>query len=206
MTLPASNSVIDPQLSLATDGLYRPATNSPAIDAALGTFTNVVDDMDGQPRLGLFDVGADELSNDPVVRRPLLPGDVGPSELDTDGDGMPNGWEWDNGLDPNDSADAAGDLDGDGMTNLQEHRAGTNPRNAASVLRITAVERVGADLRVSFSSESNKLYRVERDDSITSTNWTLVQDNISGTGGIVPVTDTTASIASNRYYRVRLLP
>lgn len=49
------------------------------------------------------------------------------SDPDIDGDGMPNGWEVQYGLDPFDPSDAFGDLDGDGFTNLQEYLAGTDP-------------------------------------------------------------------------------
>ena len=50
---------------------------------------------------------------------------------DTDGDGMPNAWETQWGLDPN-SADgangAAGDPDGDLVLNIDEKNAGSHPR------------------------------------------------------------------------------
>ncbi|HEY5791709.1 MAG TPA: DUF1800 family protein [Chthoniobacterales bacterium] len=46
---------------------------------------------------------------------------------DTDGDGMPDAWEIDYGLDPDSAADGGLDTDGDGQTNLQEYQAGTNP-------------------------------------------------------------------------------
>ncbi len=47
---------------------------------------------------------------------------------DTDGDGMPDRYESDNGLDPA-VDDAAGDLDGDTVSNLEEFNTGTNPQN-----------------------------------------------------------------------------
>ena len=50
-------------------------------------------------------------------------------KADTDGDGMPNAWESNNGFDPN-TVDSNGDADGDGLSNLEEYRAGTDPRNA----------------------------------------------------------------------------
>ena len=37
--------------------------------------------MDGQPRIGLYDVGADEYALATIVRKPLKNGDVGPSWL-----------------------------------------------------------------------------------------------------------------------------
>lgn len=48
-------------------------------------------------------------------------------EVDGDGDGLPDWWEEQYGLDAQDAADAGLDLDGDGLTNLEEFQAGTNP-------------------------------------------------------------------------------
>ncbi len=49
------------------------------------------------------------------------------SQLDSDGDGMPDASEIANGLNPYDPTDAGLDPDGDGLTNLQEYQLGTNP-------------------------------------------------------------------------------
>ena len=54
------------------------------------------------------------------------------SESDFDGDGLPDQWEVENGLDPlvsNGRDGTDGDLDGDGFTNLQEFEAGTEANN-----------------------------------------------------------------------------
>ncbi|MGM0510676.1 MAG: DNRLRE domain-containing protein [Thermoplasmatota archaeon] len=56
------------------------------------------------------------------------------STEDSDGDGMPDAWEEDHGLDPNDPSDADEDLDGDGVKNLQEYLDGTDPTNANDFL------------------------------------------------------------------------
>lgn len=55
-----------------------------------------------------------------------------PFNDDSDGDGMPDGWEVMNGLNPADPADAHEDADGDGLTNLQEYELGTDPNNPDS--------------------------------------------------------------------------
>jgi poly(beta-D-mannuronate) lyase len=70
--------IVDPKLALAGDGLWRPGANSPAMGAAAGEFTFVSNDIDGQPRGGKKDVGCDQVSTAPVLRRPLTPADVGP--------------------------------------------------------------------------------------------------------------------------------
>ncbi|MEA3343312.1 MAG: VWA domain-containing protein [archaeon] len=52
-----------------------------------------------------------------------------PNNPDTDGDGMPDGWEADNGLNPLDPNDANDDNDNDGLTNEEEYQWGTDPNN-----------------------------------------------------------------------------
>lgn len=60
------------------DEVRRPSPASPAVDAAEGIFPFVQDDIDGQPRGGRKDIGCDEVSIDPVLRRPPGPSAVGP--------------------------------------------------------------------------------------------------------------------------------
>jgi len=55
-----------------------------------------------------------------------------PHNPDTDGDGIPDGWEVRHGLNPLDPRDGSQDPDHDGLTNLQEFQAGTDPFNADS--------------------------------------------------------------------------
>ncbi|MCL4298833.1 MAG: tandem-95 repeat protein [Anaerolineae bacterium] len=60
---------------------------------------------------------------------------VNPHGADTDGDGLPDGWEIDHALDPLDPGGAngaQGDPDGDNLTNQAEYQAGTDPRDSDS--------------------------------------------------------------------------
>lgn len=75
-------TVVDPQFSLAADGLYRPSATSPLLNAATGSELPITLDIDGQLRTGTFDVGADEFSTDAIVRVPLSGGDVGPNWIE----------------------------------------------------------------------------------------------------------------------------
>lgn len=67
----------------------------------------------------------------------VIGGDFNPSILDTDGDGLPDDYEIQNGLNPNDPFDASidpvtSDPDGDGFTNLEEYEAGSDPNDPLS--------------------------------------------------------------------------
>jgi|GEM_PF-1017569 len=55
-----------------------------------------------------------------------------PENPDSDGDGMTDGWEVWNGLEPSDESvdDASQDLDEDGLTNFEEYENGTDPNNS----------------------------------------------------------------------------
>ena len=50
-----------------------------------------------------------------------------PNGSDSDSDGMPDGWEVENSLDPL-TDDSVEDPDGDSLTNLEEYQAGTDPQ------------------------------------------------------------------------------
>jgi len=54
-----------------------------------------------------------------------IPGD----STDSDGDGIPDWWEEENGLDPNDPTDARDDNDNDGSYNIEEYENDTDPNN-----------------------------------------------------------------------------
>lgn len=69
--------------------------------------------------------------------------------------------------------------------------------------QIVAVDIVSTNVVVQFTTVAGSHYRVERTGDLVSGTWSLVVDNVPGTGGIVPVTDTGAATLSNRFYRAR---
>ena len=95
------------------------------------------------------------------------------ASIDTDGDGLPDGYEAANGLNPGDPSDAALDSDGDGMTNLQEYQAGTDPRSPASVLRASVTIPAAGNPIINFPSVNGRTYVVEYKDSLTVAGWNL---------------------------------
>ncbi|KAA3658464.1 MAG: DUF5123 domain-containing protein [Calditrichaeota bacterium] len=76
---PAGINWTDPKLAIAVDSIWRPLPDSPVIGAALGEYDVITEDFDGHPRTQPFDVGADEVSSDPVVYTPLTAEHVGPN-------------------------------------------------------------------------------------------------------------------------------
>jgi hypothetical protein len=73
------------------------------------------------------------LWSSPSTPRQIIPQSQLYSALvDSDGDGLPDLWELDHGLNPKDPADATADPDDDGLRNLQEYVAGKNPLVADS--------------------------------------------------------------------------
>jgi hypothetical protein len=97
--------------------------------AGLGTNVHILDpiefgglhddpDADGLTNLQEFEVG---LADD----QPL---GMDPTNPDSDGDYMPDGWEFFYDLNPLDPADADEDPVGSGLTNYEEYLYGTNPR------------------------------------------------------------------------------
>lgn len=70
-------AVFDPKL-VREHGVWRLQVRSAARGKAEGAFDWVIEDIEGQSRMGQKDIGADEFSRNPVKRRPLTSVDVGP--------------------------------------------------------------------------------------------------------------------------------
>jgi len=87
-------------------------------------------DGDGLSNLGEFLLNSDP-SHPPAIDPNGNQIDTRPG-IDTDGDGIPNIWEWSHGLNYLDASDASLDFDRDGFTNLQEFQLNTDPCGAPS--------------------------------------------------------------------------
>ncbi|WP_161636335.1 polysaccharide lyase 6 family protein [Saccharicrinis fermentans] len=67
----------DPHLEY-TEGMWRPASSSPLIDAAQGEFPLLTEDIDGQSRSEKKDIGCDEYMESEILISPLEKNEVGP--------------------------------------------------------------------------------------------------------------------------------
>jgi hypothetical protein len=79
------------------------------------------DDFDGD---GVTNINEITVSN----TDPFVPDSNFNCDNDSDGDGLSDSYEIENGLDPNDPSDASLDSDGDGISNFQEFLDGTDPQ------------------------------------------------------------------------------
>ena len=81
------------------------------------------------------------------------------------------------------------DPDGDRVPTWQEYWAGTNPRDKDSAFTVRPVSAPtgGQPFQMSISTVVGRTYRVETSTSFGS--WSVLQDSIVGTGGLVTVTD-----------------
>ena len=139
-----------------------------------------------------------EYANDPSAWSALPV--VGTVVSDSDGDGMADWWEIENGLNPFVN-DAALDPDGDGMNNLRESVARTNPHDATSALRIQSVK-AGIKIELSFEAQAQLTYAVQTNNILNNGSWqTWQQIAAAPTNHIVVFTNGLPGMI--QFYRVR---
>jgi hypothetical protein len=184
------------------------ATHTAYIDVRNGTFvvsggTLVADKLFMTNACGTFIHNGGNVSIGTMVLDP---------NLSATGDGLPNWWKEQYGLDPlstNGVNGVNGDPDGDGMSNLEEFLAGTNPTNSASSLHVTSVVRTGNDVRVTWATAGGHTNVVQAAPDLSGS-YSNISLNVVITGSGDTSTnylDTGgATNGPTRFYRVRLVP
>lgn len=157
-------------------------------------------------RTRLLGSGNDPLSWSDQEPDPGVYSNQNSGDRDTDGDGMPDAWEKEMGLDPNDPGDALLDGDGDGMNNRQEYVSGTDPWDAGSLLELTVASRDSTAVEFEFTARPGKNYRVLATDQLRDSFWQLVEEVSAGTEdrtvriGVEPLAGP-----ASRYYRLEVM-
>ncbi|MCS6772267.1 MAG: right-handed parallel beta-helix repeat-containing protein [Kiritimatiellae bacterium] len=120
---------------------------------------------------------------------------------DSDGDGMPDGFEAQFGLDPNNPADAMLDSDGDGFSNLMEYIADTIPTNPSNYFRVAVISNAPM-VHVTFSGSAARVYTLEVRTNLIGGAWVPVpmQVDVPGSNAFQALTHTNT--ATTGFYRV----
>lgn len=92
--------------------------------------------------------------------------DAGP---DTDGDGIPDAWEYQKVGTLALLAGGNNDHDGDGVSDVDEYYADTDPADITDLFVITAFDRAGDTNLVEWTVQPTRLYRLGQTDSLTGT-------------------------------------
>jgi hypothetical protein len=119
---------------------------------------------------------------------------------DRDGDGLPDFWESEHGLDPDDPEDAALDSDGDGMSNWEEHAAGTDPSDPSSYLKLEAIVKEGL-VTVVFGAISNRTYTIEYKDTFGAAWSKLIDLPARATNRIERIPAAAPASPATHFYR-----
>ncbi len=150
---------------------------------------------------------------------------IGPNDaaLDSDGNGLPDLWEFrffgTNGVSPIADSDADGlsnsnelaigsspileNTDGDPATDYQEWVANTDPADPQSFFRVAALS-PEPPVRIRIQTSSNRVYTLAASADLSPVGWTDVpgQLRVPGNGSWLFLTDTNP--APQRFYRVRV--
>jgi len=141
-----------------------------------------------------------------IAGPPTPGGPIPPDLMDSDGDGMPDGWEQAHGLNRF-VDDASGDADGDGLTNYQEFLAGTDPTDEDDRVRLVPISATVTSGNLTavlgFSARSNRTYSVVYRSFADTGVWTkLLNVSSEATNRFVTLTNTVSSAIASRFFRL----
>ncbi|MGO9243502.1 MAG: hypothetical protein ACLPT4_01625 [Verrucomicrobiia bacterium] len=74
---------------------------------------------------------------------------------------------------------------------------------AVPMPQVTSLVITGVNARIAFTTWSNLTYAIEYNNDLVAGSWNTLT-NITGTGGVMTVTDPAAAVQSKRFYRVHL--
>ncbi len=140
--------------------------------------------------------------NDPahwVAAAPTPGNAVGTS--DSDGDGMPDAWEQENGTHVF-IPDADEDPDHDGLTNIQEYWAGTHPNDAADVLQFEEIAGVPGGVSVKFKAVSNRTYSLLYKQNLSDPQWLKLADFAAHPTNRIAGFTNNAPLETGRFFRL----
>jgi len=126
---------------------------------------------------------------------------------DSDGDGIPDPWEYRMAGNTNALWGGGHDADGDGVPDVQEAGADTDPLDDTSFLTITALQRLSTTNRLTWTIEPTRFYRLEH--TVALTNGEPWPD--SGLGQMIPDPGATMMrgvsdpASTTRFYRVKAI-
>lgn len=177
------------------NGDWHLATNSPCVDAGTTQYS-LAYDLETMPRPldgNLDSVAAPDLGAFETFH----------SQADSDGDGMPDGWEMASGLSPG-FDDAEADADHDLAANAHEYLAGTDPQDPHSRLALV-IQRdfVAGDSRLQWFGVEHRRYTVEYSIALSEpTTWTALTGDLPGANAPLEWSEPAPN-DDPRFYRVR---
>lgn len=135
------------------------------------------------------------------VRTDVL--DTGP---DSDGDGLPDAWEYMMAGDLTTLGPHPADADEDGVSDYHEYLAGTDPLDDTSFFALTDIFRQGDTNWVEWTVQPTRLYRLQQTDSLTGTPvWVDSGHGVMAPDPSATMTRAVVTNAVHQFYRARAI-
>jgi YD repeat-containing protein len=140
-----------------------------------------------------------------LVQRRIGPEDDPGLPADSNGDGIPDSWYLQYGLDPNDPDIANVDSNGNGFTNREEYLLGTDPTEPDSTFRLLSASLEGEGVTVRWRAVAGRTYRLHYKVSLADAEWQSIPGDITADGSVGSKVDPAGLGQGARYYRISLV-